>query len=240
MKKLFLIIGAPGSGKTTDAEIIAKKHSDKIVHYSTGELLREEVKKGTYGADCIQTVHTREFLNCGTICYESKNARNWNSEWLAKLKQDMIKVNADIGVLVTTVYPPGMQRMGLVDGIWVCSFAELKGMALLLRQSLIRVHEAVKRNENKSDKMTLLYDYLTGKEFRMQMEAIVNGFVRMQEELDKERRSLMASWKRRQKIIDGVLANTTELYGALQGIAGTGAIPQLETLELPENLDMDE
>ncbi len=47
MKRVFLIIGAPGSGKTTYAEIIAKKHSDKIVHYSTGELLRKEVEKGT-------------------------------------------------------------------------------------------------------------------------------------------------------------------------------------------------
>ncbi len=47
MKKLFLIIGAPGSGKTTDASIIAKKHTDKIVHYSTGDMLREEVASGS-------------------------------------------------------------------------------------------------------------------------------------------------------------------------------------------------
>ena len=47
MKKLFLIIGAPGSGKTTDASIIAERNSDKINHYSTGDMLRAEVASGS-------------------------------------------------------------------------------------------------------------------------------------------------------------------------------------------------
>jgi adenylate kinase len=47
MKKIFLIIGAPGSGKTTDAELINKKYPDKIAHYSTGDLLRAEVASGS-------------------------------------------------------------------------------------------------------------------------------------------------------------------------------------------------
>jgi adenylate kinase len=46
-KKLFLIIGAPGSGKTTDAELIAKRHPNKVAHFSTGDLLRAEVAKGS-------------------------------------------------------------------------------------------------------------------------------------------------------------------------------------------------
>ncbi|MFT7823892.1 MAG: DUF2130 domain-containing protein [Sulfurimonas sp.] len=195
----------------------------------------DEVKKGAFGADCIQTVHTRELQNCGVICYESKNTKAWSDGWISKLKQDMLKTNADIGVLVTSVYPSGMDRMGLVEGIWVCSLEEFKGSVSLLRESLIRVHVTVEKEENKSDKMTLLYTYLTGNEFNMQLKAIVDGFMQMQAELDKEKRSLMASWKRRQKLIDGVLQNTTEMYGALQGIAGHGALGHIDALELSED-----
>ncbi len=149
----------------------------------------------------------------------------------------MLKVNADLGVLVTSVLPNDMERMGFVDGIWVCSLDEFKGSVSLLRESLIRVHKTAQREENKSDKMTLLYNYMTGNEFSMQMKAIVDGFMKMQEELEKEKRSLMASWKRREKTIDGVLMNTTEMYGALQGIAGSSAIVHIDALELPEEID---
>jgi hypothetical protein len=199
----------------------------------------EEVKKGAFGADCVQTVHTREAQNCGVIVYESKNTKAWSDAWIGKLKQDMLKAGADIGVLVTTVYPPGMERMGWVDGVWVCSLEEFKGSVSLLRESLIRIHMALQREENKADKMTLLYNYLTGNEFQMQLRAIVDGFMQMQSELEKEKRSLMAAWKRRQKIIDSVLANTTEMYGALHGIAGHGALAHIEALELPESLEDD-
>jgi len=194
----------------------------------------DEVKKGAFGADCVQTIHTRELQNCGIICYESKNTKAWSDSWISKLKQDMLKVNAEIGVLVTSVYPNDMDRMGFVDGIWVCSLDEFKGSVSLLRESLIRVHNTVQREENRGDKMTLLYSYLTGNEFSLQMKY---GFMSMQTELDKERRSLMASWKRRQKLIDGVLQNTTEMYGSLQGIAGAGALGHIEALELPDSLD---
>ena len=197
----------------------------------------EEVKKGAYGADCIQTVHTRELQNCGKICYESKNTKAWSDAWITKLKQDMLKVNADIGVLVTSVYPNGMDRMGFVDGIWVCSLEEFKGSVTLLRDGLIRVHKSIKREENRGDKMVLLYNYLTGNEFQMQIRAIVDGFMQMQAELDREKRSLMASWKRRQKLIDAVLENTTNMYGSLQGIAGRGAIGHIDALELPESFE---
>lgn len=194
----------------------------------------EEVKKGAFGADCVQIVNTRETPHCGVICYESKNTKNWSNDWIAKLKKDMLDVHADIGVLVTSVYPKDMTRMGFVEGIWVCSLDEFKGSSSLLRESLIRLKNTLSKEENKADKMGLLYNYMTGNEFQMQMSAIVEGFMRMKEELDKEKRSLMASWKRREKTIDGVLQNTTEMYGALQGIAGASAIGQIEALELLE------
>ncbi len=192
-----------------------------------------EVKKGAFGADCVQVVHTREQQNCGVICYESKNTKSWADGWIAKFKQDMLSQKADIGVMVTAVYPNGMQRMGFYEGVWICNLEEFKGSVSLLRQSLISTHKATQKDINRGDKMSLLYSYLTSNEFNMQLTAIVNGFVTMQDELEKEKRSLMASWKRRQKLIDGVLANTTEMHGALQGIAGN-AIPHIKALEMSD------
>jgi len=197
----------------------------------------EEVKKGAFGADCIQRVHTREMKNCGVICYESKNTKAWSDAWIVKLKQDMLRSHADIGVIVSAVYPKGMDRMGFVDGIWVCSLEEFKGSVVLLRESLIRIHQVTQREENRGDKMSLLYNYMTSNEFAMHLQGIVEGFMRMQEELEKEKRSVMASWKRRQKIIDGMLANTTEMYGALQGVMGSSSIVSIDALELPYDED---
>jgi len=194
----------------------------------------EEIKKGAFGADCIQIVNERDMHNCGVICYESKNAKTWSNEWIAKLKQDMLRVQADIGVLVSKVMPSGMDRMGLYQNIWVCSYEEFKGSVSLLRDSIIRVHKSKNNQENKTDKMSLLYAYLTGGEFNMQFNVVVDGFIKMQEELDKEKRSLQASWKRRQKIIDGVLDNTTAIYGSLEGIAGKNSIGSVKALEFDD------
>ncbi len=104
-----------------------------------------EIKKGAYGADCVQVVNTRDMVNCGVICYESKNTKAWSDNWIDKLKQDMLKVNANIGVLVTSVYPRGMDTMGFVDGIWVCSFREFKGSGFLLRDSSDKSTRVVQR-----------------------------------------------------------------------------------------------
>ncbi len=199
----------------------------------------EEVKKGSFGADCIQSVHTRELANCGKICYESKNTKSFNRQWIDKLKEDMLKAGAELGVLVTSVYPKELNQMGVVDGIIVCSLSELKGVVPLLRQMLIRIRQTAQKEENRSDKMSLLYHYLTSQEFSMQLNAIVEGFVKLQEELDKEKRSMMASWKRRQKLINSVLENTTAMYGSLQGIAGN-ALSHIPALELPYDEEDEE
>jgi len=190
-----------------------------------------EISKGAYGADCIQTINTLDFQNCAKICYESKNTKAFGGEWIAKLKHDMIEAGADMGVLVTSTYPKDMDRMGFVDGIWICSYDEFKGSVALIREGLIGIHKASISQENRVDKMSLLYTYFTSSEFSMQLNAIVDGFIQMQDELNKQKRSVMASWKRQQKQIDTVLLNTTGMYGTIKGIAGS-AIENVTALEL--------
>lgn len=196
----------------------------------------EEIKKGARGADCLQTVHTRTRQNCGTIYYESKRSKSFQAGWIEKFKQDIREKGADIGVLVTQVMPTDMERMGLKDGIWICTFEEFRGLSTVLRDTAIRLSDAVGAQENKGDKMGMLYDFLTGNEFRQQVEAIVEGFSQMQADLESEKRSMQSIWKKREKQIEKVLLNTNHMYGSIKGIAGN-AIQSVPLLELEPEKD---
>jgi hypothetical protein len=191
-----------------------------------------EVRKGARGADCLQVINTRESTECGTIYYESKRTKEFQKGWVEKLKSDMRVIGADVGVIVTQTMPPGMKRLGEKSGVWICSYDEFKGLCHVLRSMLIQNHVAYQSTENKGDKMHMLYDFLTGNEFKMQIEAIVEGFTQMQTDLIKEKNAMMRIWNQREKQILKVVANTTQMYGSIRGIAGS-SIPVVEQLELP-------
>jgi hypothetical protein len=197
----------------------------------------EEIKKGARGGDCIQTVNTFAQQNCGKIYYESKRTKDFQGSWIEKFKADMREKAADIGVLVTEAMPSDMERMGLRDGIWVCTYEEFKGLSGVLRESIIQVSTALGSQVNKGDKMQLLYDYLTSNSFRMQVEAIVEGFSSMKSALESEKRAMQRIWKEREKQIDKVINNTIDMHASIRGIAGN-AIQAVKALELPgEELD---
>lgn len=199
----------------------------------------EEIKKGATGADCLQIVNTRDQHNCGTIYYESKRTKAFQPSWIEKFKNDIRVKKANIGVLVTEVMPADMERMGLKDGIWICTYDEFKGLCAVLRQSLIHVSQAVQSQENKGDKMEMLYDFLTSNEFRLQIEGIVEGFTQMQSDLLSEKRSMQRIWSQREKQIDKVINNTLGMYGSIKGIAGN-AIQTVRALELDNGFDTSE
>ncbi len=192
----------------------------------------EEIKKGARGGDCIQVVNTRAAQNCGMIYYESKRTKDFQPSWIEKFKADIRDRGANIGVLVTEVMPSDMERMGLKDGVWICSYEEFKGLCFVLRESVIQLNSAMASQENKGDKMELLYGYLTSPAFKMQVEAIVEGFTQMKMDLDSEKRSMQRIWKQREKQIDKVVTNTIDMYGSIKGIAGS-AIQSVKSLELP-------
>lgn len=195
-----------------------------------------EIKKGQRGGDCLQIVNTREMLKCGTIYYESKITKEFQPLWIEKFKADIREKGADVGVLVTNAMPKDMENLGIVDGVWVCGFSEFKGLSAVLREGVIKVANALKSQENQGDKMSLLYSYLTSNEFKMQIEAIVEGFVSMQNGLNTEKRSMNRIWNEREKQILKVLESTTALYGSIKGIAGN-AIAHIDSLELPYTHD---
>lgn len=202
------------------------------------ELLRDhfpydaisEVGKGVEGADCMQTVRNHLGTDCGKIIFESKRTKTFNNAWIDKLKTDMRNKQADVAILVTQVYPKDMGCFGERDGVWVCSFSEVIALTTALRHTIIRIAETKKAEENKGEKMQMLYSYLTGIEFRQQIETIVEGFLSLKNSITKERIQMEKTWKEREKQLEKVLISTSGLYGSIKGIAGAsiGNIPLLE------------
>ncbi|WRG30837.1 DUF2130 domain-containing protein [Helicobacter pylori] len=221
------------------AELSSQQFQGEVQELAIEEFLRqkfpldsvEEIKKGQRGGDCIQVVHTREFQNCGKIYYESKRTKEFQKAWVEKLKNDMREIGADVGVIVSEALPKEMERMGLFEGVWVCSFEEFKGLSAVLREGVIQVSLAKKSQENKGDKVNLLYHYLTSSEFSMQVNAIIEGFEQLRADLESEKRAMARIWKSREKQIDKVFEGTINMYGSIKGIAGN-AIGQVKALEL--------
>lgn len=203
----------------------------------------QEIKKGQKGADCLQIINTRSLQNCGTIYYESKRTKTFQKTWIEKFKTDIRDKKADVGILVTEVMPPDMERCGFKDGIWICTFEEFKGLCEVFRQSIIDVKTAITTQENKGEKMGMLYDFFTSNEFKQYIEAIAEGFQQMKLDLEYEKNAMNAIWKKREKQIDKIVKNTTSMYGSIKGIAGKD-IKLIPSLELPagdvDSLDVRE
>ena len=203
---------------------------EEILHENFPFDLIEEVGKGVEGADCIQTIRNHSGTVCGKIIYESKRTKTWSNSWIEKLKTDKRNTGADVAILVTQAFPKDMDRFGEKDGVWICNFNEAGSVAHLLRAGIVNVYEAQKAQEGKGDKMQMLYDYLTGNEFRGQMESIVEGFISMKNSITREKMLMEKIWKEREKQLEKVLISTSGMYGSVKGIAGksVGDIPLLE------------
>jgi len=195
-----------------------------------------EVGKGVRGADCIQIVRSNFGQECGKIIYESKRTNAFANEWVEKLKADMRSQGAEIAVIVTKTMPKDMDCFGIKDGVWICSFSEVRALATVLRDGVVRVFNTAKSNENKGDKMHLLYDYLTGNEFIEQWKAIREGFMSMKLSIQKERDAMERLWKAREKQLEKVLLNAAHIRGSVQGISGNDV--DLNLLELGEEEEL--
>jgi len=181
----------------------------------------EEVGKGVKGADCILLVRNQYGQECGKIIFESKRTKDFSEQWIEKLKADMRSQAADVAVIVSQAMPKDMDRFGMKEGVWICSFAEAKALTHVLRDGIVRIAQATKGQENKGEKMQMLYDYLTGNEFGEQWKAIREGFMSMKISIQKERDAMEKLWKQREKQLEKVLLNAAHIRGSVEGIAGT-------------------
>ncbi|AZI27890.1 DUF2130 domain-containing protein [Pedobacter sp. G11] len=201
--------------------------------------LIEEVGKGVRGADCVQVVRNQFGQECGKIIYESKRTKDFGGDWIEKLKKDMRSMGVDVAVIVSQCYPKGMDCFGQKDGVWICSFEEVNAVAYVLRDGILRLSTAMKSQENRGDKMHMLYDYLTGAEFSEQWKAIREGFMSMKLSIQRERDAMERLWKAREKQLEKVLLNATHIRGSIEGIAGSDSIQLSLTDDEDETLLLD-
>lgn len=196
----------------------------------------EEVGKGIRGADCVQTVQNKFGVKAGSIIYESKRTKDFSKEWIEKLKADKLTVGADVAILVTQTLPKDVKQFGEKDGVYICTFNEVVSLVSVLRTAILKIYEVQKSQENRGDKMVMLYNYLTGSEFMQQWAAVREGFLSLKQGIQKERDAMEKIWKTREKQLEKVLLNSTHIAGSIEGIAGSNNLH----LEFTDNLELGE
>jgi hypothetical protein len=192
----------------------------------------EPVPKGEHGGDILHRVSGPFGQTCGTILWESKRTKNWSDSWLGKLREDQRAAKAEIAVIVSQALPKGVETFELIDGVWVTHPRAAFPVAMTLRNTLIEVACARQSTEGQQTKKEMVYQYLTGPRFRQRVQAIVEAFSSMHEDLDKERKAIMKQWAKREEQIDRVMQATVGMYGDLQGIAGK-TLQEIEGLGFP-------
>ena len=190
----------------------------------------QPVRKGEHGGDLLQRVVSSQGQDSGSILWETKRTKAWSDAWLPKLREDQRNAKADIAVIVSQTLPKNTESFEMIDGVWVTHPRTLLPVACVLRHSLIEIEAARRASEGQQTKAELAYQYLSGSRFRQRVQAIVEAFTSMQEDLEKEKRAIVKQWAKRDEQIGRVMQATVGMYGDLQGIAGK-SIQEIEGLE---------
>jgi hypothetical protein len=192
------------------------------------------VGKGIVGADIVQIVHDGQGHTCGKIIWETKRTKAWSNEWISKLKDDQRRMKAEVAVIVSEVIPADIKHSRLKDGVWITSFQYFTALAFALRQNLVGITVIKASQVGKNEKMEVLYNYLYGTEFQHRVEAILEAFTGLQDDLEREKRWFTQKWAKQEKSIRKVIDNTVGLRGDLQSITGQ-SLPEVEGMELLED-----
>ncbi len=194
-----------------------------------------DVEKWIKWADIIQEVRSEFGQSVGVIAWESKNTKAWSDGWVEKLKEDRLRVNADVSILVTAVLPKDVEKFGLYKWVWLVEWAYVLPIAMMLRGQIESMAHLRTSLVSKDEKMEVLYNYLTSAKFKDKVENIIDAFRQMQDQVAEERRAFESRWKKRESLLEQVIKNTGGMYGDLGGLLG-GKLETVEYLELGNGL----
>ena len=194
------------------------------------------VPKGIHGGDVIHEVRDASGHVCGLILWESKRTKAWSEGWLPKLRDDQRAAKAQLAILVSAELPKHIANFGCVDGVWVTGWPCAVALAHAICAGLIEVGRAKQAMDGQHGKMELLYQYLSGSEFRHHVEGIIEAFVTLKDDLEAEKRATQRLWAKRDEQLERAISQTAGMYGDLQGIVGR-ALPAIGQLTMPGLLE---
>jgi hypothetical protein len=198
----------------------------------------EPVPKGIKGADVLHRVHSHSGHFCGTIVWETKRTKAWSDKWIAKLKEDQRRVKGEIAIILTTTLPKDVRSFAHINGVWVTDYSSMVGLATAIRMGLIEIANTKQAAVGKKGKMEVVYNYLSGSDFKQKVEAIADAFKDMKDDLEKEKKAFTKHWAKREKQLELVITNTAGMYGDIHGIIGT-SLPEIKLLEIESEDDND-
>lgn len=193
----------------------------------------EPVAKGIKGGDVIHKVIGSSGTVMGSILWELKRTKTWSDSWLAKIREDQRAVTADHAIIVSQVLPKGVIGMAQIEGVWICDSKTAMALAIALRHHIFDVGVARASAAGRGEKLDGLFHYLTGTKFRQRIEAIVEAFTTMQDDLQKEKRAIQKIWATREQQLSAVLLNTSGMYGDVHGVLGA-SMPKIPSLEFQQ------
>lgn len=223
------------------ANLTSQQLQGEVQELELEEFLKKEfpsdeikpVGKGVKGGDVLQVIHDQFGRECGTIIWESKRTKAWAGDWSDKLKEDMRAAKADVAILVSSVLPQGIKFFGPFEGIFVTNWECLLGVSAQIRLALIKENQIKSSVVGKNEKMEIIWNYLSSNQFVQKVEAIVEAFSTMKDDLEKEKRMYTGIWAKREKQIERVINNTIGMHGDLQGLMGA-SLPQITGLTIEE------
>lgn len=231
------------TNRLADAQNKLEQGSNKLTGEVTEIELREflrqtypiddiqDVPSGVKGADVFQIVKNNIGAPSGTILYERKQTQSFGKDWTNKLKDDGRQAKADILVLVTSTMPKDNNETHFRDGVWVCAFDDLPLLTTLLRDGLIKQSAALISQQNKGDKMTMLYDYLLSNDFKNHILGILDSFKKMDKAVAKEKEDMVKRLAEREAHIWQAKHSIMSFWGRVEGIASDGLNQQMKQLE---------
>jgi len=199
-----------------------------------------EIKKGARGADIMQIVRNPSGTECGEILWESKNTKDFQRPWIEKLKKDQQNSGADVAVIMSMALPKEIDRFGMFEDIWVTDYKSAIGLCVALRQGLIKAQRERIVTAGRESVKDVIYNYITSNEFAMHVRAVVNSYEAMKADMDYEKRAMLRIWNKREKQINAVLDNVTQMYGSIEGLVGQKALPTIESMSLEAIAEEDE
>ncbi len=191
----------------------------------------KDVPSGVTGADVFHVVRNNVGQPSGVILYERKQTQSFGKEWISKLKEDGRRVKADICVIVTQAMPKENEETHFNDGVWVCTFDDIKIITTLLRDGLIKQYSALASQTDKGTKAEMLYDYLRSTDFKNHIVGILDAFKKMDKALSKDKEDTLKRFAEREAHIFQAKQSIISFWGRVDGIAADSLNQEMKALE---------